>query len=203
MPDCVRVDDVGPVTWQTLLRDGVLVPVWGDVAVPAGRPAGPDVRALAVRCLVPPRAVLGRAAAVWVHAGGPQPARFAVLVAPKVRRPSPHPARVPHECPLPAGDVVRLGDVAVTTVGRTAVDVARHLPEDEAVVLLRRLAAHTGLDLTAVRHAAAALGARDGGPRVRGVLARAQGPGPPSPPQPSSAAAVRTGAPAPRTPWTR
>ena len=173
VPDCVRVADVGPAAWQALVRDGVLLPVWGDVAAPAGRPAGAHVRAQAVRPLVPPRAVLGRAAAVWVHAGGPVPARFAVLVAPKVRRPSPHPARVPHECPLPPGDVVRLGDVAVTTVPRTAVDVACHLPRAEAVVLLRRLAEHAALDLPAVRSAASHLGARDGGPRVREVLADA------------------------------
>ncbi|WNB87351.1 hypothetical protein [Cellulomonas sp. ATA003] len=175
LPDHVRMADVGPVGWQVLVRDGVLRPVWGDVAAPAAVPPGPHVRARAVRPLVPPRAVLGRAGAVWVHADGPVPPRFDVLVAPRVRRPAPHPLRVPHECPLPPADVVRLGGVAVTTVERTAVDVARHLPLDEAVTLLVRLAVHARLDLRAALRAAAELGPRHGGPRVREVLARAEG----------------------------
>lgn len=146
LPRAVRPEDVGAVGWQILLRDRVLAPVWGDVAVPAARPAGPALRADALRSLVPPRAVLGRAGAVWVHTDGPVPARFDVLVEQRVRRPSPHPLRVPHECPLPPDDVVRLGDVRVTTVQRTGLDLARWLPAAEAARLLERLVRHAGLD---------------------------------------------------------
>jgi len=146
VPDGVRLADVGPVGWQVLLRDGVLEPVRGEVAAVRGRPPDPAVRAGALRELVPPRAVVGRAAAVWVHTGGPAPARFDVLVAPRVRRPSPHPLRVPHESPLPPADVLRLGEVRVTTVQRTALDVARWLAPEVAEPLLDRLVTDTGLD---------------------------------------------------------
>jgi hypothetical protein len=149
VPDGIQADDVGATAWQVLLREGALRPVWGSVATPADRPATPAVRATALRPLVPPRAVVGRAAAVWVHAGGPLPDRFDVLVPPRARRPSPHPLRVPHESPLPVHDVVRLGEVRVTTVVRTALDVARWVPHQEAVPLLRRLIGHAALDLAA------------------------------------------------------
>ena len=170
-PAGVRAADVGPVGWQVLVRDGVLQPVWGDLAAAAGRPAGPELRAAAVRPLVPPRAVLGRAGAVWVHTGGVAPDRFDVLVEPRVRRPSPHPARVPHECPLPPDDVVRLGEVRVTTVGRTALDLARWLAAAEAAPLVARLVAHAGLDPDALLGAAARSPDRRLEPRLRAVLA--------------------------------
>jgi hypothetical protein len=149
VPDGVRAEDVGATAWQVLLRDGTLRPVWGAVATSADRPPTAAVRAAALRPLVPPRAVVGRTAAVWVHTGGPLPERFDVLVAPRARRPSPHPLRIPHESPLPAADVVRLDDVRVTTVARTALDVARWVPREDAVPLLRRLADHAGLDVAA------------------------------------------------------
>jgi hypothetical protein len=170
-PEGVRPSDLGPLGFQVLLHDGVLRPVWGDLAAPAARPAGPALRAAAVRALVPPRAVLGRAGAVWVHTDGPVPDRFDVLVEPRVRRPSPHPARVPHECPLPPDDVVRLGDVRVTTVVRTALDVVRWLEPDEASRLLARLVAHAGLVPEAVLRAAARCADRRVEPRLRAVLA--------------------------------
>jgi hypothetical protein len=72
-----------------------------------------------------------------------------VLVPPRARRPSPHPLRIPHESPLPAVDVARLGEVRVTTVARTALDVARWVPRELAVPLLRRLADDAGLDVAA------------------------------------------------------
>ncbi|GAA2723810.1 hypothetical protein [Cellulomonas aerilata] len=172
VPDGVRASDVGPTAWQVLLHEGALHPVWGAVATPADRSPTPAVRATALRPLVPPRAVVGRAAAVWVHTGGPLPDRFDVLVEPRARRPSPHPLRVPHEVPLPDGDVVRLGDVRATTVLRTALDLARWLPEHESVPLLVRLVDHAGLDVTAALHA---LGGQPGqryAERARATLLR-------------------------------
>lgn len=166
----VRPDDVGPVGWRALLRDGVLRPVWGDLATVTGRTADPSLRASAVRPLVPPRAVLGRAGAVWVHTGGRAPSRFDVLVEPRVRRPAPHPARVPHECPLPAGDVVRLGDVRVTTPLRTALDLVRWLDPAAAGPLVGRLVAHAALDPGCLAAAAAARGDRPLRVRLARVL---------------------------------
>jgi hypothetical protein len=149
VPDGVHPEDVGATAWQVLLREGALRPVWGAVATPADRSPTPAVRAAALRPLVPPRAVIGRAAAVWVHTGGPMPDRFDVLVPPRARRPSPHPLRIPHESPLAAADVHRFGEVRVTAVLRTALDVARWVPREEAVPLLRRLVDHAALDVVA------------------------------------------------------
>ncbi len=168
--DGVRVADVGVVAWQVLLRDGALLRVWGDLAAPAGRPVGPEVRAGALRPLVPPRAVIGRAGAVWVHTGGPAPGRVDVLVARRARRPAPHPQRVPHECPLPPHDVVRLGEVGVTTVVRTALDLARWVPAPQARPLLRRLARRAGLDLATALTALDRSGVREGSARARATL---------------------------------
>jgi hypothetical protein len=175
VPDGVVAEDVGTTAWQVLLHEGALRPVWGAVATPADRSPTPAVRAAALRPLVPPRAVLGWAAAVWVHTGGPMPDRFDVLVPPRGRRPSPHPLRVPHESPLPADDVAVLGPVRVTTVVRTALDVARWVTRTEAVPLLRRLADHAGLDLAAVARDLDAVPGQRFAERARIALAEAAG----------------------------
>lgn len=146
VPDVVSAADVGPIVWQALLRDRVTRLVFGDVAIAADRPESPAVRATAALALVPPRGVIGRAAAVWVHAGGPRPDRIDVLVRANGRRPDPHPLRAPHECALPESDVVGVGPLRVTSVERTAVDVARWLPAQAATPLLTRLADRAGLD---------------------------------------------------------
>lgn len=164
VPEWFDAREVGPVLWQTLIRDGLAVPVWGHLAVPADRPPTPEVRALAVRALVPPRGVVGRASAVWVHTGGARPTRIDVLVAPQARRPDPHPQRVPHECVLPADDVVGVGPLRVTTVERTAIDVARWSRGPETGVLLARLVRLARLD------PARALSRLDALPGHRGVV---------------------------------
>ena len=145
VPDELHARRVGRVLWQILIRDGIAQHVWDAVAIPADLPETPRIRATAVSWLVPPRGVVGRSAAVWVHTGGPRPGRIDVLVAPRARRPDPHPLRVAHESALPPGDVVAVGPVRVTTVERTAVDVARWAGKDTAP-LLERLVRGAGLD---------------------------------------------------------
>jgi len=146
IPDQLHALELGAISWQTLIRDGIARHVWGAVAIPADLPETPGVRATAVRYLVPPRGVVGRATAVWVHTGGLRPGRIDVLVAPRARRPDPHPLRVPHECVLPESDVVAVGPLRVTTVERTAVDVARWSGVLDAGRLLERLVQCAGLD---------------------------------------------------------
>lgn len=146
VPERFDRQQIGPVLWQALLRDGITTHVWGDVAIPADRVETAEIRAAALEGLVPRRGVVGRAAAAWVHTGGPRPARIDVLVAPHARRPDPHPQRVPHECVLPAHDVVARGPLRVTTVERTAIDVARWSREPETTRVLERLALLGGLD---------------------------------------------------------
>ncbi|MBO0922774.1 hypothetical protein J1G42_18300 [Cellulomonas sp. zg-ZUI222] len=99
----------------------------------------PAVRAAAFAALVPQRGTVGREAAAWVHAGGSPPGRVTVLVRSGARRPDPHPSRTTAEADLTEADVVDLGGVRVTTVLRTAVDVARWLPTEDALRVLRRL----------------------------------------------------------------
>ena len=146
VPELLRASELGFIVWQTLLRDGILRPVWGDVAIPADRAETAEIRATSAQPLVPVRAVVGRAAAVWVHTGGQRPTRIDVLVAPRARRPDPDPGRVTHECALPDRDVVVVGPLRVTTVERTAVDVARWAPAVAAASLIARLERCAGLD---------------------------------------------------------
>ena len=145
VPDELHATEVGWVPWQILIRDGIARHVWGAIAIAADTPETPRIRATSVSPLVPARGVIGRSAAVWVHAGGPRPGRIDVLVAPRARRPDPHPLRVAHESALASGDVVAVGPVRVTTVERTAVDVARWAGHD-AASLLERLVHGAGLD---------------------------------------------------------
>lgn len=137
--------------------------MWQDVSRPADVSEDPPLRAAAVASFVPARAVVGHATAAWVHAGGPAPDRVDVLVRGRVRRPEPHPRRRVAEADLGDADVVDVGGVAVTTVMRTATDLARWLPGERALPLLRRLE-HADLRVDDLRRA---LDARDGGRHVR------------------------------------
>lgn len=138
--------DVGDIAWQVLLRDGHLVPLWDDAALPAGVPATPRLRAAALSPLVPARCAVARESAVWVHLGGPPPARVRVVAAGRERVPEPAPGRSSCSADLTERDVVLIGDVQVTTVRRTALDVLTQDPPDRALPLLVRLRG-AGLDL--------------------------------------------------------
>jgi hypothetical protein len=121
----VRLEDVGPIGWQVLLRDGALEHVWGEIAVPADRPSSRVERAIALAPHVPARAVVGRMAAAWVHTGRTPPTTLDLLVEPGRRRLSPDPARRTRECPLPETDIDTVSGVRVTSVQRTGLDLAR------------------------------------------------------------------------------
>lgn len=132
----VRRRDLSAADWTGMLLDRARLPLWEGVAVCAGHEVTADLRLAALSDLVPQRAVVGRAAAAWVHAGGPRPTKVDVLVPPGVRRPDPHPLRRVGEGPLPDVDVLTLGPGRVTTVQRTGLDVARYAAADDAVRLL-------------------------------------------------------------------
>ena len=132
----VRRCELSAAEWTGMLLDRARLPIWDGVAVLMGHEVTPRLRLAALSDLVPQRGVVGRAAAAWVHAGGPRPTSVDVLVPPGVRRPDPHPLRRAAEGPLPAEDVLDLGTGRVTTVQRTGLDVARFAAPGDAVRLL-------------------------------------------------------------------
>ncbi|GIG38203.1 hypothetical protein Cpa01nite_35840 [Cellulomonas pakistanensis] len=167
----VRPGDVGRAAWHLLLRDGHLVRLRDDVAVPARVRVTPALRAAALAPLVPSRCAVARAAAVWVHLGGPPPERVDV-VAPSGRRvPDPAPGRAAAATALPDADVVLLGGVRVTTPRRTAVDLLSLDPPERALPLVARLRA-AGLDLARVRADVATAAGRRGVRAAAALLPR-------------------------------
>ncbi len=157
----VRPGDVGPVAWHLLLRDGQLVPLREDVALPADVRPTPALRAAALAPLVPARCAVARAAAVWVHVGGTPPGRVDVVAPPGARVPDPAPGRTGATASLPDADVVLLGGVRVTTPRRTAVDLLSQDPPGLALPLVARLGA-AGVDAARVRADVAAASGRRG-----------------------------------------
>lgn len=169
VPSTVRREDVGDAAWFGLLRDGVLRPLWQDVAVRADLAETPELRARGLSTLVPTRAVVGRASAAWVHVGGPLPARVDLLFAPGTRRTDPHPLRTAAEAHLSPGDAQPIGPVRVTSVQRTGLDVARSEPPARAAPLLAALRG-VGFDPLLALDELARLGPARGVRRARTVL---------------------------------
>lgn len=179
LPATVRRRDVGTAAWFGLLADGVLRPLWHDVARRADVPETPALRAAALAGLVPPRAVVGRLSAAWVHAGGPAPPRVDLLFAPGARRTDPHPLRIAVQTRLSPGEIVVVGPVRVTAVQRTGLDVARWAPSADADRLLPSLGA-LGFDAWAAQVELARLGAVRGARHARARLARCGRPAAPA-----------------------
>ncbi|ROS74573.1 hypothetical protein [Cellulomonas sp. PhB143] len=125
LPGVVRPADVGgAVAFQVLLREGALRPVRDGVAVPRSRPVDRTVRATTLADLVLPGTVLGGEAAAWVHAGGGAP-RHVELVAPAAAHlPVSGEDRSVRRALLLGNEHVLLGGIRVTSVLRTALDVA-------------------------------------------------------------------------------
>ncbi len=136
-PPVLRADDVGGRhSWRRLVRDGDLLPVTDDVAVPAGVPVTAAVRGAALAARVPPRAVVVGETALWVHCGGVPDHDLELAYRSSVFR--------------LGADSVDVGGVRVTTPERTAVDLACRLPHGSAVEALVALA-RAGADLRAAQ----------------------------------------------------
>lgn len=158
-PGLVSRADLGDVAWQVLLRDGDLVPLRGDMALPRGVAETPALRAAALAPEVARRDVVARVAAAWVHLGGPPPPRAVVV----------------DGAALGPRDVVRLGGVLVTSPARTAVDLLRRDAPDVVHALLPGLL-RAGVDAARLRtRLAAASGHRgvDRGLALLGEVVRA------------------------------
>jgi len=169
LPSTVRRQDVGAAAWFGLIRDGVLRPLWQDVALRSDVAETPELRAAGLAPLVPARAVVGRGSAAWVHVGGPAPTRVDLLFAPGGRRTDPHPLRTTAEAHLWPADVVQVGPVRVTAVQRTGLDVARTAPPTDVHRLLTALGAR-GFDAQRALDDLARLGPVRDVRRARAVL---------------------------------
>ncbi|KZM35361.1 hypothetical protein [Oerskovia enterophila] len=170
-PELVRPAHVGgAVAFADLVRSGALVRVRGDVAVRPTTQLTPVVRAASLAHLVPERTVIGGLSAAWVHGGTPAPSTVEVIHPLGVHRPPPLPGRAPRQSALLRTEVALLGGVLVTTVERTALDLAcLHDPQASSPVLLA-LVARCELDLDAVRDSLDLRSRRTGAPRARRVL---------------------------------
>lgn len=170
-PDRLFPELLGPVAHQAMIRDGITFRVHADLTIPADVAVTPELRLASLAVLVPSRCVVGRQAALWVHTGAHEPARVAVLVGPRIRRPDPHPGRTTHECELTDADVVAFGDVRATSVQRTGLDLARWFPAHEALELLAPLC-DTGFDADSALRTLDSLGGYAGVRDARSTLAR-------------------------------
>jgi hypothetical protein len=132
-----------------LLKQGLVRRVIADVLVAFDAPDSREIRAAAAGLLIPAELqagagwVVGFASAAWLHTGpgsarSHPPAELQVIIPPGRRRPRLAGVRG-RQVALAPDQVTYLGPVAVTDPVRTAADVARDLPAEEAIDGLRRL----------------------------------------------------------------
>ena len=115
--------------------------------------------------------VLAGSAAAWVLCGSPAPRVLDVVYPPGRHRPAPLAGRAPRQSHVLRDDRTLVAGVLVTSVVRTALDVATRCEPDEALRILRRLRDVCGLE---PRLAARSLELRhrwSGRPRARRTLA--------------------------------
>lgn len=151
-----------------LVRDGLLTEIWPGLARANDLAPGPADRARVISHLVPRDGVVVRQAAVWVHTGRHRPARVDVVLVGARRRSTS--TTLVHSEEVGPVDVVRLGGVAVASMARTAVDVARRAGQEDALCWIATLRA-AGLDAAELRLATAAASGLPGVARARRLLA--------------------------------
>lgn len=138
-----------PAEADQLLKHGLVRRVIADVLVAFDAPDSREIRATAAGLLIPAEQrapagwVVGFGSAAWLHTGhgaaaSHPPAELEVLVRPGRRRPK-LPGVHGRQAALPPEQVIFLGQVPVTDPVRTAADVVRDLPPDQALAALRRL----------------------------------------------------------------
>jgi len=142
----VRPADVGGrAAWDVLVRDGALEVVRGRAAVPAGTEVTPALRAALLAGSLPTGGIVAGRSAAWVHVGraaaGQAAGPLDVTYVAGGHRPEVWGAGLVWQAPLLRDDTVELGRVRVTAPLRTVVDVALHVPDDDAAARLARVVA--------------------------------------------------------------
>ncbi|WP_169303933.1 type IV toxin-antitoxin system AbiEi family antitoxin [Arthrobacter sp. CAU 1506] len=131
---------------ECMRLDGLLVNVYGPGFALPWDQVTPRHRAAAAFFSLPEqvrrKVVLGRLTAAWVYGCAPEPQKLSVLLDHRHRATSQGRYRLAliHEVTLGPLDTVTIGGVPVSTPLRTALDVALHAPEPDAVRVLCALA---------------------------------------------------------------
>jgi len=131
---------------QSMRLDGLVHLVFGDSYLRSDFREDAATRSQAAARSVPhslrPRVALGRSCAAWIYGCAPPPALIS-LVTDHRRRTTALPPFTPavmHQVALGPFDVNMVGGVSVTTPLRTALDIAVHGEDRDAVVILRAIA---------------------------------------------------------------
>lgn len=137
-----------------LLRQaGVLVSPVRGVLMPKDHTDDIVARAAAVALVLPAGAAVCRSLAAWMHGTDTRtPAqRYDPLplecVVPRGKEPPSLPGVVPHVDMLPLDDITCLGGIPVTSIERTALDIARFSPPHMALATLDAFAADKAVDV--------------------------------------------------------
>ncbi|WP_307082513.1 hypothetical protein [Arthrobacter agilis] len=137
---------------QAMRLDGLVHLVIGASYLRSDFREDAATRALAAARCVPPtirrRVALGRSCAAWIYGCAPPPVLIS-LVTDHRRRTTALPAFTPavmHQVALGPFDVNLVGGVSVTTPLRTALDIAVHGADRDAVPILRAIGTSAALD---------------------------------------------------------
>lgn len=146
--------------------DGVLDRVFGSGYLPRGSKQHAEHRAIAMSLEIPAnlvhRVILGRFSAAWVYGCGERPSRVTALIDHKRRAGAlpPFSSLQVHEVTLGRFDVAQLAGIRITTVLRTAVDLAFQQafaapgwPDPVAILWLMTQKAELGCPLALVHQA--------------------------------------------------
>lgn len=141
--------------WATLVRDGDIVEVRPGFAVGPGTVITAALRALSLADLVPTGVVVGRASAAWVHTGLGGGRRVCVLYAPGRHRPRDVGRLEVCQASVRPWEIdafpATASTIEVTTLARTAMDVATWCSPQESADLLAHLVT-AGLDIDEALH---------------------------------------------------
>ncbi|MBG6224879.1 hypothetical protein IWX63_001441 [Arthrobacter sp. CAN_A2] len=137
---------------QAMRLEGLVHLVIGESYLRSDFREDPATRSrAAVRSVPPsvrPRVALGRSCAAWIYGCAPRPAVISLVTDHRRRTTAlpPFSAAVMHQAALGPFDVNTVGGVSVTTPLRTALDIAVHGEDRDAVAILRSISRDRDLD---------------------------------------------------------
>ncbi|WP_434994502.1 hypothetical protein [Arthrobacter sp. Ld5] len=138
-------DIFGAAELQAMRLEGLVRLVFGGSYLRSDVRENPAIRSQAAARSIPqsvrPRVALGRSCAAWVYGCAAPPAVVSLVTDHRRRTTAlpPFSAAVMHQVALGPFDVNRVGGVAVTTPLRTALDIAVHGEDRDAVDILRAI----------------------------------------------------------------